>query len=160
MFINLNTITDKGIIIDQVIDFEEKYYENTLIKGLENVYVKGRIYYSTTKEVLFEGSMKGNMLINDSNTNEIVSYPFSSEINEILLEDTTLDENLRSNDKNSLDLKEILWQNIVLEVPLTYSKEEKPSTVKGEGWELINEEDIVDPRLQIFKDLLNDERSE
>ena len=160
MFINLNTITDKGIIIDQVIDFEEKYYENTLIKGLENVYVKGRIYYSTTKEVLFEGSMKGNMLINDSNTNEIVSYPFSSEINEILLEDTTLDENLRSNDKNSLDLKEILWQNIVLEVPLTYSKEEKPSTVKGEGWELINEEDVVDPRLQIFKDLLNDERSE
>lgn len=160
MFINLNTITDKGIIIDQVIDFEEKYYENTLIKGLENVYVKGRIYYSTTKEVLFEGSMKGNMLINDSNTNEIVSYPFSSEISEILLEDTTLDENLRSNDKNSLDLKEILWQNIVLEVPLTYSKEEKPSTVKGEGWELINEEDVVDHRLQIFKDLLNDERSE
>ena len=160
MFINLNTITDKGIIIDQVIDFEEKYYENTLIKGLENVYVKGRIYYSTTKEVLFEGSMKGNMLINDSNTNEIVSYPFSSEISEILLEDTTLDENLRPNDKNSLDLKEILWQNIVLEVPLTYSKEEKPSTVKGEGWELINEEDVVDPRLQIFKDLLNDERSE
>ena len=160
MFINLNTITDKGIILDQVIDFEEKYYENTLIKGLENVYVKGRIYYSTTKEVLFEGSMKGNMLINDSNTNEIVSYPFSSEINEILLEDTSLDENLRSNDKNSLDLKEILWQNIVLEVPLTYSKEEKPSTTKGEGWELKSEEDIIDPRLQVFKDLLNDERSE
>ena len=160
MFINLNTITDKGIIIDQVVDFEEKYYENTLIKGLENVYVKGRIYYSTTKEVLFEGSMNGNMLINDSNTNEIVSYPFSSEISEILLEDTTLDENLRSNDKNSLDLKEILWQNIVLEVPLTYSKEEKPSTTKGEGWELKSEEDIIDPRLQVFKDLLNDERSE
>ena len=160
MFINLNTITDKGIILDQVIDFEEKYYENTLIKGLENVYVKGRIYYSTTKEVLFEGSMKGNMLINDSNTNEIVSYPFSSEINEILLEDTSLDENLRTNDKNSLDLKEILWQNIVLEVPLTYSKEEKPSTTKGEGWELKSEEDIIDPRLQVFKDLLNDERSE
>ena len=154
MFINLNTITDKGIIIDQVIDFEEKYYENTLIKGLENVYVKGRIYYSTTKEVLFEGSMNGNMLINDSNTNEIVSYPFSSEINEILLEDTTLDENLRTNDKNSLDLKEILWQNIVLEVPLTYSKEEAPLKTKGDGWELKKEEDIIDPRLQGFRDLL------
>ena len=160
MFINLNTITDKGIIIDQEIEFEEKYYQNTLIKGLEKVYVKGRIYYSTTKEVLFEGTLKGDMLINDSNTNDIVSYPFSCEISEILQEDTSLDENLRTNDKNSLDLKEILWQKIVLEVPLTYSKEEKPSTVKGEGWELINEEDIVDPRLQIFKDLLNDERSE
>ena len=160
MFINLNTITDKGIILDQVIEFEEKYYENTIIKGLENVHVKGRIYYSTTKVVLFEGSMEGNMIINDSNTNELVSYPFSSEISEILLEDTNLDENLRTNDKNSLDLKEILWQNIVLEVPLTYSKEEKPSATKGEGWELKSEEDVVDPRLQIFKDLLNDERSE
>ena len=154
MFINLNTITDKGIILDQELEFEEKYYENTLIKGLQNVYVKGRIYYSTTKEVLFEGSLKGEMLINDSNTNEIVSYPFSSEINEILLEDTTLDENLRSNDKNSLDLKEILWQNIVLEVPLTYSKEAKPLKTKGDGWELKNEEDIIDPRLQGFRDLL------
>ena len=160
MFINLNTITDKGIILDQELEFEEKYYENTLIKGLQNVYVKGRIYYSTTKEVLFEGSLKGEMLIPDSNTNELVSYPFSSEISEILLEDTTLDENLRTNDKNSLDLKEILWQNIVLEVPLTYSKEEKPSTTKGEGWELKSEDDIIDPRLQVFKDLLNDERSE
>ena len=160
MFINLNTITDKGIIIDQEIEFEEKYYQNTLIKGLEKVYVKGRIYYSTTKEVLFEGTLKGDMLINDSNTNDIVSYPFSCEISEILQEDTSLDENLRTNDKNSLDLKEILWQNIVLEVPLTYSKEEKPSTTKGEGWELKSEEDIIDPRLQVFKDLLNDERSE
>ena len=160
MFINLNTITDKGIILDQIIEFEEKYYQNTLIKGLENIHVKGKIYYSTTKEVLFEGSMDGNMLINDSNTNEIISYPFSCEINEILIEDTSLDENLRTNDKNSLDLKEILWQNIVLEVPLTYSKETKPLKTKGEGWELKNEEDIIDPRLQGFRDLLKDERSE
>ncbi|MBR1417073.1 MAG: hypothetical protein IJ572_04575 [Bacilli bacterium] len=87
MFINLNTINEKGIIIDQEVIFESKYYENTIIKGLENIYVTGKIYYSSTKEVIFEGNIKGNMLLIDSNTNEIVSYPFTSEINEILEDD-------------------------------------------------------------------------
>ena len=160
MFINFNTINESGIIIDQEISFDEDVYKTALIKGLEDVHVNGKIYYSTTKEVIFSGEVSGNMLLPDSNSGDIVKYPFSCEINEILQEDKNFSQELRSNNKNSLDLKEILWQNIVLEVPLTYSKEEKPSTVKGEGWELINEEDIVDPRLQIFKDLLNDERSE
>ena len=160
MFINLNTINESGIVIDQEITFDEDIYKTALIKGLENVYVKGKIYYSTTKEVIFEGAVNGDMLLVDSNSAEIINYPFSCDINEILEEDKKFCDNLSSNNQNSLDLKEILWQNIVLEVPLTYSKEEKPSTVKGEGWDLINEEDIVDPRLQIFKDLLNDERSE
>lgn len=154
MFINLNNINEKGIIVDQEIEFDESYYKNTLIKGLDSIYVKGKIYYSTTKEVLFEGTIKGNMIINDSNTNELVSYPFESEINEILLEDSNFDENLRSNDKNSLDLKEILWQNIVLEVPLVFSKEETPLITKGDGWELLDEENIKDQRVNPFKDLL------
>lgn len=158
MFINLNTINEKGIIIDQEVIFESKYYENTIIKGLENIYVTGKIYYSSTKEVIFEGNIKGNMLLIDSNTNEIVSYPFTSEINEILEDDEKKVENLGKNTQNSLDLKEILWQNIVLEVPLAFSEITKPLCTKGDGWELKSEEDIVDPRLQGFRDLLDKEK--
>ena len=153
MFINLNTINEKGIIIDQNIEFDESYYNKTIIKGIKDAYVQGKIYYSTTREVLFEGNIKGNMLLVDSNTGEIVSYPFESEINEILAEDKKFSENLRTNEQNSLDLKELLWQNIVLEVPLSFSVLDKPTITKGEGWELKSDDDI-DPRLQGFKDLL------
>ena len=61
--------------------------------------------------------------------------------NEILDEDRNLDENLRSNSQNSLDLKQVLWQNIVLEVPLRFSKTDKPAVTEGDGWKLKSEFD-------------------
>ena len=156
MFINLNTINEKGIIINQDIEFDESFYKNTVIKGVKNVHVKGRIYYSSTREVIFDGSIFGEMLLIDDYTSEIVPYEFSSEINEILYEDTNLDENLRSNEQNSLDLKQVLWQNIVLEVPLKYSKSEKLNNTSGEGWELRGEFDKkLDTRLNEFQALLD-----
>ena len=153
MFVNLNTINEKGIIIDQDLVFNEDIYKTALIKGLDKVHVKGKIYYSTTKEVLFEGSVCGEMILVDSNSAELINYPFSCEINEILEEDKNYSENLRSNSQNSLDLKEILWQNIVLEVPLNFSKTDKVSITKGEGWELKSESEVN--QNNVFKDLLD-----
>ena len=153
MFIDLNTINEKGIIVDQDLLFDEDIYKTSLIKGLENVHVKGKIYYSTTKEVLFEGAVSGEMLIVDSNTSDIINYPFSCEINEILSEDKDFSEELRSNNQNSLDLKEILWQNIVLEVPLNFSKTDKVGITKGDGWELKSEDEVSNNNP--FKDLLD-----
>ena len=153
MFVNLNTINEKGIIIDQDLVFDEDIYKTALIKGLDKVHVKGKIYYSTTKEVLFEGSVCGEMILVDSNSAELINYPFSCEINEILEEDKKYSENLRSNNQNSLDLKEILWQNIVLEVPLNFSKTDKVSITKGEGWELKSESEVN--QNNVFKDLLD-----
>ena len=153
MFIDLNTINEKGIIIDQDLLFDEDIYKTSLIKGLENVHVKGKIYYSTTKEVLFEGSVSGDMILVDSYSAELINYPFSCEINEILSEDKNFSEDLRSNNQNSLDLKEILWQNIVLEVPLNFSKTDKVSVTKGDGWELKSEDEVSNNNP--FKDLLD-----
>ena len=156
MFINLNMITEQGIIINQDITFDESYYKNTIIKGIKEAKVEGKIYYSTTKEVIFDGTVKGIMQIIDSNTADVVDYPFESNIEEILAEDTQLDEELRTKDKNSLDLIDILWQNIVLEVPLKFSTSDVPLLNKGDGWELRNEEDNkIDPRLEPLKALLD-----
>ena len=102
---------------------------------------------------MFEGSVCGEMILVDSNSAELINYPFSCEINEILEEDKKYSENLRSNNQNSLDLKEILWQNIVLEVPLNFSKTDKVSITKGEGWELKSESEVN--QNNVFKDLLD-----
>ena len=58
-----------------------------------------------------------------------------SEIDEIL------DEFLKNN-QNSIDILEILWQNIVLEIPLKYTKEEDLSKYQGDGWKLISEDEV------------------
>ena len=156
MFIDLNKISEHGIIVDQEVEFNEDKYNTSLIKGIDSCYLKGRIYYSTTKEVILSGNIKGNMLIVDSNTCDIIKYPFDIEINEILQEDSNFDEKLRTKTQESLDLREILWQNIVLEVPLKFSISDKPELTKGEGWELKSEDEVVDPRLQAFRDLLKE----
>jgi uncharacterized metal-binding protein YceD (DUF177 family) len=155
MFINLNHITEKGIEINQQVDFEPIYYKKTAIKGLENVIVKGKIYYSETSEVIFEGNVSGVMKLQDANTGELINYKFSADVNEILAENENIKPILRTNIQNSLDLKEVLWQNIVLEVPIRISESLKPKTTKGEGWELVDENSKrEDPRLECFKALL------
>src|SRR5574344_1334554 len=155
MFINLNHITEKGIIVDQVVEFDESYYHKTTIKGLRDVHVKGKIYYSQTNEVIFEGLIKGIMRLQEANTGELVDYPFKSEVNEILAENNNIEANLRTNTQNSLDLKEVLWQNIVLEVPIRVGESTKPKIQKGEGWELVDENSKKqDPRLECFRALL------
>ena len=45
-------------------------------------------------------------------------------------------------EENILDIYAILWQNIVLEVPLRYSKVEDYGKYQGDGWKLVSEEEL------------------
>ena len=56
--------------------------------------------------------------------------------------------------KNTLDKLEFLWENIVLEVPISLTNN-SGTTLRGEGWELNNDsdEDEIDPRLAKLNDL-------
>ena len=88
------------------------------------------------------------MKIQDSITLEEVIYPFSIEIDDKL-------SDFIENNENSLDINEILWQNIVLEVPLRFTIVEDYSKIKGDGWKLVSEEDLV--KNNPFNTLLKDE---
>ena len=138
MYIDLAKIDEKGIVIDDVISFDESYIKKTPIKKLDNITVKGRAYYSVTNEIVFECDVKGVMVLEDSLTLEPVDYPLDIHINEVL------GENTEENDKNEskrLDIIDILWQNIVLEVPISLRvNPEKDYDLKGEGWELLKED--------------------
>ena len=41
--------------------------------------------------------------------------------------------------QNMLDLRAIVWENIVLEVPLRVIKEDASFIKQGEGWNLVDE---------------------
>lgn len=78
----------------------------------------------------------GKMKIKDSITLDDVWYPFEIKIDE------KLDEFIE-NDKNILDINQFLWQNIVLEVPLRYTVVSDYSKIRGDGWKLVSEEELV-----------------
>ncbi|MGN1000380.1 MAG: hypothetical protein ACI4OG_00390, partial [Bacilli bacterium] len=43
---------------------------------------------------------------------------------------------------NTIDILDILWQNIVLEIPLKYTLVEDLSKYQGDGWKVISEDEI------------------
>ncbi|CCY88932.1 uncharacterized protein BN817_00857 [Mycoplasma sp. CAG:956] len=157
MEFDLNKITEQGILIDTIISFDEEYLRVSEIKKLDNVHVSGRIYYSLTKEVIFAGNVNGNMTLVDGYSGDLIDYPFNINLDEILANFSDEDEKMGKKPKNSLDLKEVLWENIVLEVPIVVSKDNKVKTKKGEFWEVRDENSKKDdPRLECFRTLLDE----
>jgi len=126
------------------------------VSDLENAKVIGKIYINNVNEMILECNFSGSMLIEDSISLEIVPYEFSIDIEENIEKIEENYEGCYEKVKNTLDLKKILWQNIVLEVPISFTKV-KDAVLKGNGWELLNEEksvDEIDPRLKKLEDLL------
>ena len=157
MEFDLNKITEQGILIDTIISFDEEYLRASEIKKLDNVHGSGRIYYSLTKEVIFAGNVNGNMTLVDGYSGDLIDYPFNINLDEILANFSDEDEKMGKKPKNSLDLKEVLWENIVLEVPIVVSKDNKVKTKKGEFWEVRDENSKKDdPRLECFRTLLDE----
>lgn len=116
------------------------------IINLSKISVKGNIS-KDVDDYKINMIIKGDMTINDSITLEEIKYPF----------DIEFDDNLNDfieNNENSLDIIGILWQNIVLEVPLRFTLVDDYSKIQGDGWKLVSEEDLV--KNNPFENLLKD----
>lgn len=149
---------ENSITIDTILSFKDEYIINTPIKKLDDIIVKGKIYYSVTEEIVMDVIVKGSMILQDAITLEEIDYPFEIHINEVIDENN---ENLQDNSlnlTNTLDIMSFLWQNIVLEVPIRVKKEENEDiSLKGEGWELVDENTKkVDPSMSPFAALLEE----
>ena len=120
MYIDLAKVDEKGIVIDDIVSFGEEYIKNTAIQKLENVIVSGSAYYSVTSAIVFECKVEGSMVLLDAMDLEPIDYPISFEISEILSEN---DDEKDQNELKTLDIMDVLWQNIVLEVPISFRKD-------------------------------------
>lgn len=159
MYIDLAKVDEKGIVIDDIVSFGDEYIKNTPIQKLDNVKIKGRAYYSVANEIVFDCHVEGVMVLLDAIDLEPLDYPFSFEISEVLSEN---DDEKDQNELKTLDIMDVLWQNIVLEVPISVRREpDKKYHLEGEGWELVDEErKKLDPRLAPLLELLEKEGKE
>ena len=159
MYIDLAKVDEKGIVIYDIVSFGEEYIKDTQIVRCNDIKVKGRAYYSVTNEIVFDCKVEGSLVLLDAMDLEEVNYPFNFEISEILSEN---DDEKDKNEIKTLDIMDILWQNIVLEVPISFRKDpEKKYERSGEGWDLIDEESKkLDPRLAPLLELLEKEGKE
>lgn len=144
----LHSNTIKEIDISGSYNIPKNYYENTEIIRIDSVDVEGNITRDEENDDYITCTIKGNMIIPDSISLEEINYSFSIEYDEKL-------EEIFKKDENTLDIFQFLCENIVLEVPLQFTKVDDLSKFHGDGWKLISEEEL---KLQNnpFSDLLKD----
>lgn len=148
--------TNGSIIIDEKLILDEDCYKNTAIKELKEINVNGKIFYNSSDEIELDIDVAGIMILEDSISLNPIEYPYSFHLNEIINESNEEIKDYYKNSKNTLDIMPILWQNIVLEVPISITKEENYN-LSGDGWRLMNEnEENIDPRLAELKKLLDE----
>ena len=157
MELNLAELTNGSVTYDNDFVINADTYKEVGILDLKNLHVTGDISLNSVSMLAVNLTVTGIMVIPDSVTTEPVDYPFTSKIEE---EYDINDENFLEyyqKEQNILDIMKILWENIVLEVPMRFTTT-KDAHLSGDGWSLgedKNKDDQIDPRLAKLSELLD-----
>ena len=147
------------ITINDTINIPKEYLEGTEIKDISKVNIDGYITDDGNNYNLFL-NIKCNLLLTCSVSLKDVNYPINIDINEMLSQNDNNIEDFCKIINNSIDLLPIIWQNILLEVPIrVVSPDIKEENIYGDGWKFITKEENnkeIDPRLEKLKDFLNE----
>lgn len=149
-----------SVEIDDYTNIPKEYYENNGdIKDISKVHVSGEIVSNNSSFTLYL-NIKCDLTLVCSVSLKDVPYKIDINIEENL---SDIDENIEDFDKiinNSIDLVPIIWQNILLEVPIRIvSPDIKEENIYKDGWKFITnmeEDKSVDPRLEKLKDFLSE----
>ena len=124
------------------------------IYELINTKFDGVITFDYDEELLLKGTLSGLMILEDDLTLEKIKREFSLDILENM-------QNYEQNQQNSIDIMPILWQNIVVEVPMRVTNSEiKDIKVQGDGWKVIAEDELEEKGNLSLGELLEDVRKE
>lgn len=117
-----------SVNVDGVITFPEERLKSAGIIRLEDVSVHGKAIINYEDEIELDLDLSGKMYLPCAISLEEVEVPFATKMEEIIGENNI-------NNNFYLDLSDILWENIVLEIPIKVVKEGVHlETSSGKGW--------------------------
>ena len=152
-----NGIVDK-VDVDINYSFDSETLKNTEIRKLDDVSIKGYIDRDALDNIYINLDVKGEMILPCAITLEDVKYHFDFQISGILSEIMEEIEEFDKKSENSIDIFPIIWENILMEIPMkVVSESAKDYKAEGNGWKLITADDVheeINPELAKLKDLL------
>lgn len=144
------------IAVDERICFEPKAFERMdHIRSVPDVHVSGTIHCDDVSDRVYADlSITGVMIVPCSITLEDVEYAFHTETSETFSFSKTEETDVHEAKGDVVELLPIVFQQILMEVPLKVIKEDVGAYPEGNGWKVIREEDLakekkaqIDPRL-------------
>ena len=154
---------EKELIINEEVDFSDAAKRNPDMRSMTKVLVTGKgTIFTTTRKMIFDLSIKGEMTLGCALTLDDVIYPFEATVNPTFVwDDSKYDED--SEDylvKDTIELAPAIWQEIFIQVPLRVVKEGAHAELKRQGIEILSEEAFeeevenkADPRFAILEGL-------
>ena len=126
-----------SLVIDEDIEIPSELLEKSSIKRLNNVHFVGKIKRLDDLPITISGNLTGVMILLDDIDLSEVEYKF-----DIPLDEELEDEYSELIVNNELNLLDLLWQLIQVEVPSKIHGNNKDIKLSGDGWKLISEEEV------------------
>ncbi|MFR7592530.1 MAG: YceD family protein [Longibaculum sp.] len=150
---------------DETLSFPSEMFHNlSQINGLKDVNVTGQGRLDMKNRQLYvDFKVKGQMILPCAVSLEDVDYPFEIDSTAIFaFYKPQEDEDVIEAKRDMVDLTPVIFQEIMMDVPMRVVKEGATLKTKGNGWKVLNEEDesrdedYIDPRLAKLKDYFKD----
>ena len=150
---------DREIDVDITYSFDQEELKKHDILKLDDIKIQGIIKKDSLNNIVIDVFVKGNAVLPCSITLKPVDYPLNIEISGNLEE--MFEEINEKSEKmqNSIDILPIIWENILMEIPMkVVSDEARNTTIEGDGWRLITDEkrETVNPEFQKLSELLKE----
>ena len=134
MLIDISSILNGSSIsttFEGEVTFKEEDIKKIAVENIEKCTVKGTVTKMEDDVYSLNYTLHGTMILSDALTLEELPYKFKiSDEN-----DYEIGKYLKISE-NLLDIYEVLWENVVLEVPLRVVKDETHKELEGDGWSL------------------------
>ena len=132
MNIDLRKFNYSNVIdINTDLTFNEEYFKGTEIRAINNAHAEGTLSINSLDELVANITVNGTFILPNAVTLEDISYDFETEIDE----NYGNIDNFFNNKQNSLDILDLIWENIVSEVPIRVTDGSEPEELNGDGWQ-------------------------
>ena len=130
------------IEINEMYSFSKQELKNTEIIKIDNIKITGEITKNSLNEYIININIKGIIVLPCSITLKPVDYEINTNvegnISDIYEE---IGKKLENNQK-TIDILPIIWENILMEIPIKVVSDDLSNIkTKGDGWELVTDEE-------------------
>lgn len=149
-----------GIIeIDEWIAVEENdLLHHTQVKSIPEVHVTGTLQFDHRSLVFSDLDLDGVMIVLDSITMEDLEVAFDTKSQETYSFDPIKenDEDIIVVKKDTVDINLEIFQAIIYEAPMSITRLPRDQYPKGDGWQLLSDQDKEEPKIDPRWEKLND----
>lgn len=162
-FINAENGT---IHIDEWISvLENDLLRHTQVKSIPEVHITGTLQFDGTALVFSDLDLDGVMIVGDSITLEDIEVAFDTKSQETYsfepISDDENEEEIIVVKKDTIDINPAVFQAVLYEAPMSITRLARDQYPKGNGWQLLSDqdpkEDKIDPRWEKLNDFKLDD---